>query len=311
MARRRKARSRTAKSRRSWKLPRFRLSLRWLAVAWAMLRARLNPGVLRRGAVGISWTAALAVIVGSWILGVPRLQAFASQQRYSREVHVRFLNAPRWFNGDLAAHLTETAEMNLGGDPMRRDDLVACREALLQTGWFDSISQVRRVAPDSVEVDGQFAHPYAVIRDEEGDHLIDAAGRLLPLKYQRGAKTNFIAITGAHFKRPHECGEVWEGADVIAGLRLLQIVDQQPWRAQVTEIDITGHLRGEPMRLRTDRGVSILWGGAPGEEPALELLAEGKLRRLSFLFQKWGRIDGSETSGELDFTNEKAVVTRD
>lgn len=307
---RRKAKSRASKPRQPWRIPRFRIALRTLATPFGMAAAKLNAQSLHRMGMGMAWTAAVVAIIGTWMLGVPRLQAFASQERYSGSVNVRFVDPPRWFNGSLAQHLLQTAEMNLDGDPMRRDDLVACREALLATGWFESIAQVRRVAPDQVEIEAQFARPYAVVRDDDGDHLVDVVGRLLPLKYDLGARTNFIAITGAHFKRPQQCGEVWEGADIIAALRLLNVIDQQPWRNQVTHVDVTNHVNGEPIRLRTDKDSAIIWGNAPGEEAALEVLADGKLKRLNFLFKTYGRVDAGETGGELDITNEKAVLTR-
>src|SRR6185503_21290467 len=113
---------------------------------------------------------------------------------------------------------------------------------------------------------------------KDGDHLVDIVGRLLPLKYEPGAKTNFVVISGAHFPRPMQCGEVWEGTDIIAAVRLLRVIEQQKWKNQVTEIDIKDYLQGEPIRLHTDRSTTIVWGGAPGEEPALEVLAEGKLK---------------------------------
>jgi len=310
MARRRKARSNTgSKARRRWSLPRFRFTLRWLAVALAALKSRLHAEALRRMGIGLAWMIALAALAAGWIVGVPQLQAFASQARYAHEVHVRFVDAPRWFNGDLARHLTETAEMNLGGDPMRRDDLVICREALMQTGWFEEIQQVQRLGADLVEIEARFVHPYTVIRDAEGDHLVDIVGRLLPLKYPRGAKPDFIAIRGVHFGRPR-IGEVWEGSDVAAALRLLQLIDNQPWRAQVAEIDMSGYVRGEPIRLRTDRHSSIVWGGAPGEEPALELLAPGKLLRLERIYSEYGHIDMGETGREVDLTDPRVVSSR-
>jgi hypothetical protein len=314
MARRRKSKpAARARKPRSWHLPRPHFKFASLGRPFAALSgimARTRADTLRQSLIGLSWVAAIAGMVAAWVIGVPRLQASASHERFSYNITVRFLNPPRWFNGDLADHLRQTAEINLGGDPLRRDDLVACRDALLQTGWFESIKQVRRVNTDVVEIDGQFCRPYTVVRDAEGDHLVDVVGRLLPLKYEHGAKTNFTAISGTHFPRPQVCGEVWEGADVIAGIRLLQLIEQQSWRHQVVEIDVSGHVRGESIRLKTDSGAAIVWGGAPGEEPALEVLADGKVKRLNFLFEKYGRIDAGETSGELDITNEKAVVTR-
>lgn len=308
---RRKSRSRTSKPRQSWHIPRFRLALRWLATPFALAIAKINAQSMRRLSMGAAWSAAIALLAVAWIFGVPRLQAFASHERFAEVVRVRFVDPPRWFNGDLAEHLTQTAEMSLNGDPMQRGDLVACREALLRTGWFESIKQVRRVQIDVVEVDGQFARPYTVVRDADGDHLVDVVGRLLPLKYDPGARTSFTTIIGAHFPRPARCGEIWEGADVIAALRLLNVIEQQPWKSQVKAIDVTGYLRGDPLRLRTDADTTVIWGGAPGEEPALEVLAEGKLKRLNYMFQKYHRIDAGESGGEIDITNEKAVLSRD
>jgi hypothetical protein len=148
-----------------------------------------------------------------------------------------------------------------------------------------------------------------VVRDSDGDHLVDSGGKLLPMKFEKGSRPDVIAITGAHFPRPQRLGMQWEGADVTAGLNLLRLINSKPWRRQVVEIDVKGYLTDGPIRVKTDKGCWIIWGGAPGEEPALEVLAEGKLHRLDFLFASHGRIDGGNT-GELDITGEKAVVTR-
>jgi hypothetical protein len=204
-----------------------------------------------------------------------------------------------------------TAQSNLRGDPLVRADLVAVRHNLLATGWFDSIDQVRRADEDVVEISATFVQPYTLIRDHAGDHLIDFRGKLLPKSYDRGARTqfHFITITGAHFDRPQSPGMQWEGADVAAGLKLAQVLDRQPWREQVREIDVSQCLKDGPIRLRTDAGCTIIWGGAPGEEPALEVLADGKIQRLNYLYERSGRIDAHQ-SAELDITGEKVVVTR-
>jgi hypothetical protein len=291
-------------------MPRLRFSLRWLAAPFVVLASRISASTWRGSLTGLAWVAGVGVVITAWALGVPRLQASASRQRFAYQVHVRFIDPPRWFNGDLAAHLIQTAEMNLGGDPMLRDDLVACRETLLQTGWFESIRQVRRVAPNQVEIDAQFVRPYTVVRDNDGDHLVDGVGRLLPLKYEHGAKRTFIAITGVHFSRP-QVDEVWEGVDVIAALRVLELIDQQPWRSQVKEIDVTGYLGGAPIRLKTDRNSTLVWGGAPGEEPGLEVLAEDKLKRLNRMFAQYGHIDMGEHGREVDLTDQRYVASRE
>jgi hypothetical protein len=252
---------------------------------------------------------AVGLVVAAWIIGVPRLQAYASLARSPNGVQVRFVEPPPWFRGDLASMLNRTAMQNVSADPLRRHDLVAIRQTLMDTGWFDDISQVRRVREDLVDVQARFVHPFAVIRDADGDHLVDPMGKLLPKRYAHGENPHMIAIQGAYFPRPQRPGLVWEGADVAAGLGLIRRFRTLPWLGQVKAIEVSGCLRGEAIRLRTDTGSTVVWGGPPGSEAPLELLADGKIQRLNFLFEQHGRIDGRH-AGEIDITSERAVVTR-
>src|SRR5689334_21369017 len=137
--------------------------------------------IVRRAANVVAWLAVIGGIFGLWIWGVPKLQAYSSAAHYSNIVDVRFANPPAWFKDDLATTLTRTARMQLiDGDPLRREDLVAVRDALTSTGWFDDVTQVRRVSEDMVEISAKFVSPYTVVRDKDGYHLIDPAGKLLP-----------------------------------------------------------------------------------------------------------------------------------
>lgn len=278
--------------------------------AWGKV-ASFDWHVIRRSGAGIAWIACIGGLSAAWFFSVPRLQAYASQRESvdPHDVNIRFLNPPGWFKSDIANTLLRTAYMHAGGDPTRREDLVQMRLALLETGWFEGIRQIRRVDNDAIEIDAQFVHEYTAIRDEQGDHLVDDGGRLLPLTLPRGDRKTRIAISGAHFPRPTTLGHKWEGADVQAGLKMLRLLENQPWRTQIAEIDVAAYLSQSIIRLKTTGGSTIIWGGAPGEEPALEVLAEGKLARLSYLYQHHGRIDGGN-EGEVDITGQKAVVVR-
>ena len=312
MSRRRKSKSRSTSKPR-------------ITHRFQALLARVKPTdwhIIKRSGVGVAWIACVAAVALAWSLGVPQLQAFASRQVTVNPHHVtvRFVDPPQWIKGPLADNLLRTAAMQVGGDPLVRDDLVAIRQALIDTGWFDSINQVERTEPDLIEIDAQFVRPYTLIHDGEGHHLIDGDGKLLPKSYgpddklpvmldpRSGQSVPMIAISGVHFDRP-TIGRRWDGADVTSGLKLMQLLDRQPWRHQITEIDVAAFLSDGPIRLITDKGSVILWGGPPGEESALELLADGKLQRLNLLFQNYGRIDGNR-GGELDITGEKVAVAR-
>ena len=300
MAKRRARKTKTRPATRT--KPHWRLRVpRLPALSWR---------VVRGSGIGLTWIAVTGGIVIAWIVGVPKLSAFAAQRHSvpAHDVVIRFVDPPQ-LPADLSNALMKTASLQIDGDPLKRDDLAAVRQSLLETGWFDSIRQVRRIADDLIEIDAHFVRPYTVVRDSDGDHLVDADGKLLPMKFEKGSRPDVIAITGAHFPRPQRLGMRWEGADVTAGINLLRLINSKQWRKQVVEIDVKGYLSDGPIRLKTDSGCWIIWGGAPGEEPALEVLAEGKLHRLDFLFASHGRIDGGN-AGELDITGEKAVVTR-
>jgi hypothetical protein len=292
-------------------------------VAAPLSRLRtVESSTFKRFAAASAWMAGVAGFVALWTFGVPKLQAFASIRESvpSHEITIRFVDQPAWVRESLANHLLRTASMQLGDNALDRDALVAVREALMGTGWFDAIEQVRRSSRDTIEIHARFVQPYTLVRDKSGHHLVDMSGKLLPKSYgpsddlpvmvdsRTGQTLPMIAISGAYFSRP-AVGAIWEGADVSAALKLVRLLDEQPWRHQVAEVDVSTVMSDGMIRLRTLTSSVILWGGPPGEEAALELPAQAKLRRLSLLYQNHGRIDGGRT-GELDITCEKLAGAR-
>ena len=145
-----------------------------------------------------------------------------------------------------------------------------------------------------------FVTPAAVVRDGEGDHLVDPSGRLLPRTFPHGGAEHQLVITNVRFPRPQRPGSQWEGADVTAALRLLRLIDGKPWRQQIAAIDTSRYLAEEVLVIRTDLGASIIWGSAPGEESGLEVAADGKLAYLDKAFEEFNRID-TGYDGELRF----------
>lgn len=260
----------------------------------------------KRGLLALAW---LIGIVGvgalSWY-GVPKLEAHAVEHTEVPAIEIHYINPPAWIRGDLETQLNRTIRPWLEQDPFAQRSLVAIREELRNTGWFEAIEQVRRVRADRIDIVGEFVDPYAVVRDREADHLVDPNGKLLPRSFPHNEAERFIAITGARFARPMRPGVHWEGADITAALRLLQLIEDQPWRDQISAINITGVIRGEPMRIVTRRGARIIWGSAPGEEAAMEALADRKLYSLNYMNENYGSIDMGRT-GTLDITDPTSV----
>jgi hypothetical protein len=261
----------------------------------------------RRGAVAGLWVLGILAAVVAWATGVPRLQVYASTAAADARAtpQVRFTRIPAWFR-ELEQQTLLTAVQQIGENPLTRDDLVAARDALRETGWFQDIVQVRRIDPQVIEVEARFVEPYAAIQTGSRNHLIDPDGTLLPWSYPADVQSRLVVIRGVHFPPPGRAGGTWEGVDVAAALRLLSMIEPRPWCSQVTAIDVSMYMREQVLRLVTDRGSVILWGRAPGEDDAAEIPAAGKLRRLDRFHDETGRIDRN-VAGELDISRGEGV----
>ena len=257
------------------------------------LAAALSMEWLQRQHLRIAaWgVAGVAAAVG-WLLGVPALEASMGAESDGGEVRLVFANEPAWATGDVHAMLELIAKESLTHNTFDQRELAAVLEDLDRSGWFEEVRQVRRRSKEEVEVDAAFVRPFAVVRDRDGDHLVDVRGKLLPRTYARGgAPEHWVVIEGAHFARPHRPGVAWDGADVTAAIELLLEIDSEPWRDQITTVDISEALSTEKLALLTDVDARILWGSPVGEEEPLEPSAEEKLKILENAFTTYGRVD--------------------
>lgn len=241
-------------------------------------------------------------VVGGLILGVPRLQAYAIEKARDAEVEVRFVNEPAWVNDGLRQLLHATALAQLDDHIHERSDLIDIRDALEDTGWFESVDQVQRAGRHRIVINAQFAHPHALIRErsEQLDYLIDVKGRVLPHAFAVDtAAVEYPVIVGVSQSRPSRTGDVWKGADVVAALALLREIMGEPWRSQIAEIDVSNYLRTQQIELVTDRDCRIIWGRAPGDVSMGEITTEEKLANLRHLYDNDGRLDVGCSGGEL------------
>ena len=258
---------------------------------------RPNPLVLIKGSLPsrmllpAAWVLSIAGVITLWIMGVPRLQAYATQSQYESEIEIRFDERPAWIKDEIQATLMRTAGANLTGDPLRQDDLALIRVALLNTGWFRNITQVRRVNPTLIQISAEFAQPYAVVRDFEGDHLVDIDGRLMPRTFPIGGSAKLTPIVGSHYDKPLNPGQFWQGTDITAALDLLTYISEADWNKQVAAIDVANYSANQPMKIITDSGCEIIWGRGPGEAIAAEVTTEQKLAYLDYHYREYGHID--------------------
>jgi hypothetical protein len=250
---------------------------------------------LWRGVRVIAWFALIAGLGVAWHFGVPQLEERAQPHQPHERVTVQFLNPPAWFHGDVAMALTLTIQEIASNDPFDQQQLERITETLAASGWFERINQVRRIQQNIIEIDAEFVRPFAMIRGEDADFLVDPLGRRLPMQIESSKpQEQFIVITGPQLRDPPRLGEHWPGSDVIAGLQLIRLVDAAHWRHQAAAIDVTNYQRHRTVAIITDHGTSINFEHAPGEEEPLELSADQKLQLLAHNYRTHGHIAGSQ-----------------
>lgn len=272
------------------------------------LRARFMPVQNLRLLLPIlAWLTFAGGLVAAWTFGVPHLGAYAlRRQAPPATLQVSLPGRPAWVDAEIAASLVQAAAQQIGPDPFHRDDLVAARASLIETGWFQDVTQVTRQDAGRVEIQARFVEPAAVVRDSGGrHHLVDFEGRLLPRSYPVGQTPSLLAIRGAAHGPPAAPNGRWTGEDVSAALALARVVRGRPWLKQVDHIDVSRHARDGSLRMISDRGCTITWGRKPGEEGGAEVPAAQKLGYLDYHYRNYGHVDRGLQ--ELDITGDVVV----
>ncbi len=252
---------------------------------------------------------------GGLLLGIVLLMGFSGDFLRSRvhtpvdSVTIRFLDAPSWIGDSLHDHLTDLAAPRLLGTPLDRMDLINAREALIASGCFAEVRQVRRTNRATIEIDATFLKPRARVLSSSGPLLIDREGFVLPAGYRVATDTHLVNVLNPAYGAPETTAGRWMGADINASLQLLELLDDLPWYDQVKAMDLGQFDEGEQIVLVTDLGTRIKWGSPPGREAALEAMARDKISRLDWFNTHHGRIDQNHR-GELDLTNASIVIKR-
>ena len=169
-------------------------------------------------------------------------------------------------------------------------------ERLSQSPWVRAVHHVGKAEPGVIRVACEYRRPIAMVQQHEYFYMVDEYGIRLPGQYDY--QPGWLLIQGVQAALP-EPGEIWPGADLAAGLRLAEMLLNQPYHYQVVAVLMHNHGgRVDPyhhhVELVTDRdGSRILWGSAPGEEQE-ENTAAHKLQILAENFRRHGRIDAHQ-----------------
>lgn len=183
-------------------------------------------------------------------------------------------------------------EANDPSAAMERYPLARIAGVMDETNWFRSAPLVRRVGERGIIIEGDWRVPAAVLRAGGRDRLISWDGAMLPLEYGAG-ESPIRYIRGISESDAPDA----RAAELQRGLRLLELLSGDPAVfAQVSGIDLG---LGGTVEILSDRGSTIVWGGAPGRARPGEQPIEVRVDRLRHLVERFGRIDANASVVEI------------
>lgn len=297
------------------------------------LGARLRAGAAATASLlgssaalrGLGAALALAAIGAGGFVGVRSGIPFLIERAEARGavdaagIRVVFERAPAWVPQAALDALGDEVRTTLQGaasfDP---EGLGRAHAALAASGWFERVEQVQRRRGDTVAVIGEFRVPFALVRSEGLDHVVDERYRRLPMAYEgAGDRPPLPLVINPRFPKPSEPGGTWAGEDLRAAIHLARIVRDRPWFAagQIAAIDAGRFHRERILELvgpeRDGVAARIVWGCDPEERSLSEMPPNRKLECLDALWKaRRSLVDGSGRSLDLRFDAVTLAATK-
>lgn len=242
--------------------------------------------------------AGIILLAVGWHVGTQFLEQQA-QGRFERElaeaggVPIVLENAPPWLSPLLRKELAQRVAEHLRDDPLNADDLNRAAIALSHSSWIERVRRLRRHADGSVSVWADYRQPVAVVEGRDGYHLVDAGGVRLPGLYltHQLSELDLPLITGVS-RAPRGEGERWPGDDLQAGLAMVRVLADAPYRGQIRAIDVHGRDARDRVTISLlTRSGEVRWGLAPTVRQSTEPDTVTKKSRLLTVYEKRGAID--------------------
>jgi hypothetical protein len=206
---------------------------------------------------------------------------------------------PAWLQEN--PHVADRVLRSAGLDKRDRrlDCALACRlgRRIAADGWVKQVKQVSVGADNVIRISCDYREPVAWVAHGSFFYLVDKDRVRLPGRYNRDEVSRdggLLTIAGVD-KPPSAEGKPWPGADLQAGVQMVNLLRGRPYYNQLTEVVVENY-GGRRDRYRshieitTDSGGRVYWGRAPGEEVD-EPSADQKLAQLQGIWREYHRVD--------------------
>ncbi len=260
---------------------------------------------LRTSTETLSFVTMCLCILGSvavLYVMIPKLRGYLEARSFvdDTQIRVSFTSSPAWFDQTCVRELTSLVANAVGdGSALDKTRLTTARQALAESGWFRSVDQVRLDSKGGFIVDATFRTPYAVVRQNGREYLVDDEGCVLPREWtqgQRPGNVHWTAIINVAAEVPGPRGKAWKGTDIAAGLALLRAIREHvpvgtAWEVLVDAIDVSRVDAAKELRIITARGGTVIWGRTPGDNSPAEIPTARKLAMLDTMYARSQAID--------------------
>ncbi len=250
--------------------------------------------LLKRFGVFMIW----AVTLGAVFVGLARLEPLARSYLPSTPPRIEWVDLPVWLQSADWSEVLREVEAQADLQPADRiDDAALCRrvaEAVAASPRVASVVRVEKHADGRIGVQAKFRKPLALVAYRDLALLVDERGVRLPdqLALAQVDRQRWWVIEGVRSPAPRNPGECWGGADVAAGLALVNYLREAEFqgalpgalRTALRGVDVskvTGRKTTDCLRISTlHPGTYIEWGLAPGEGLGVEASADRKIELL-------------------------------
>lgn len=299
---------------------------------------------VKRVLIGCALLAMLAVGIEVY----RRLDRYArqsvAQEVAKLPVVLEFKNPPEWLDESLLKMILQEAVALVSRDPatyaqfqnpMEQAVLTQIAKyyedprnrGVRQNAWVKKIVTVERVKMPTyqkIEITAEFRRPIGWVNYGNQYYLIDDEGVRLPGEYndsERSRMGRLLVIAGIELPRLENGptpdapapGDMWETADAKAGLKLMKILNDQPFRHQIAAINVSNfggrvNKLAPQIVLDTVFNTSVLWGRPANDEQFFEVTLQAKLRALQTIFVKFSRIDANRPYVDIRLDQVKVPI---
>lgn len=175
------------------------------------------------------------------------------------------------------------------------------------SGWVREVQWARKSSDGTIVIACDFRRPIGMVQSKEGFIAVDADCYRLPELYSK-MTPGWIAITGVR-SSPPPVGKPWNSKDLRAGVRLVSLFFDKTLGSQISTIDVSNYggqeLGKHRIVMHTQKGMTIRWGSAPGEE-IYEPTAAEKITNIEYLL----RVDPTREWIDVSVFGNKVVAPR-